>query len=362
MTSSSSTAEYFMYVGTYTNELSKGIYVFRFNTETGDATPQGLAAAISNPSFLALHPNGRFLYSVSENDESGIVASFAIDRSTGILNKLNEVSSKGRGPCHLNVDPSGRMLIVANYHSGNIASFPVNDDGSLGEATSFFQHEGNSIHERQKEPHAHSSDFSLDNRFAFFSDLGLDQVKVYQSDPVTAVLAPNEPAFASVTPGSGPRHFVQHPSGNFAYGINELSSTVSAFSYDTETGELSEIQVLSTLPEDYESENSTAEIALHPSGRFLYGSNRGHDSIAAYKINQQSGHLTLLELEPTQGEWPRNFAIDPSGKFLLAANQNSDNIVLFRIDSDSGLLTSMDNQFEVDAPVCVTFAKTISDE
>ena len=353
-------AGYLMFVGSYTKETSKGVQAYRFDPDTGTASDLGLVAEMREPSFLAIHPNNEFLYALSEiddfdDDESGSITAFAIDPSTAKLTKLNEVSSRGAWPCHLNVDATGKMLIVANYAGGSVASFPVNSDGTLGEAVSFFQHEGGSVHPRQDHAHAHSADFSADNRFAIFSDLGLDQVKVYAANPDEASLQPHQPPFVSITPGSGPRHFAFHPNGDYAYGINELSSTVSAYSYDGAAGVLSEQQAISTLPENFDGESYTAEIYVHPSGKFVYGTNRGHNSIAVFAVDQATGTLTAVEQVSTQGEWPRNFAIDPTGAYLLAANQNTDNIVIYRIDAESGRLTPTGDELLLDAPVCIRF-------
>ncbi len=360
MTRPLSESEHLLYVGTYTKETSAGIYGYRFDSSTGAAEALGLLAETRDPSFLALHPNGRYLYAVNEVDDfdsagSGAISSFAIDHDSFALRKLNEVSSKGGWPCHLNLDGSGRMLIVANYKGGNIASFPVNEDGTLGEAASFYQHEGSSVHSRQDQPHAHSADFSADDRFAFFSDLGLDQVKIYKADPATATIEPNDPAFVEVEPGSGPRHFSLHPSGRFAYGINELSSTVTFYSFDGESGTLAVQQTVSTLPEDFEGGNSTAEIYVHPSGNFVYASNRGHHSIAVFGIDPENGRLEARGQVSTQGERPRNFAFDPTGQYLLAANQESDNIAVYRIDGATGALQPTGTVLAIDAPVCLLF-------
>lgn len=349
-----------LYAGTYTRDVSAGIYGYRFDPTDGTAVELGLMAELRDPSFLALHPNGRFLYAVSETDDydaagSGSVASFAIDPVSGALTKLNQVSSRGGWPCHLSVDPSGRMLIVANYKGGSVASFPLAEDGTVGHAASFFQHDGSSVHERQQQAHAHSADFSPDGRFAFFSDLGLDQVKVYRADAQTGTLSPNDPPHVEVDPGSGPRHFAQHPAGHFAYGLNELSSTISVYSLDAETGQLAVIGTEPTLPEDFTGENYTAEIFLHPAGNLLYASNRGHDSIAIFAVDDSTGALESRGRVSTRGEWPRNFQIDPSGSFLLAANQNSDSIEVFSIERSTGGLTPTGSDLEIDAPVCLLF-------
>ena len=360
MPSPTENSQLLMYVGTYTRETSAGIYAYRFDSGSGQAKPLGLVAAIRDPSFLAIHPSGEYLYAVTESDDfdsdgSGSVSSFAINHDSGRLRKMNEVSSKGGWPCHLNVDGSGRMLIVANYKGGSVASFPVHPDGTLGTASSYFQHEGSSVHSRQEQPHAHSADFSADNRFAFFSDLGLDQVKVYRADPSTASLTPHEPPHVTVEPGSGPRQIVQHPSGRFAYGLNELSSTATAYSYVPETGTMQVLQTISTLPDGFDGESYAAEIHVHPSGRFVYASNRGHDSIAIFEVEASSGLLRAIARAPTNGSWPRNFAIDSTGTYLLAANQHSDNITVFRIDPETGSLDVTGNDISVNAPVCIVF-------
>ena len=353
-------AGYLMFVGTYTRETSKGIRAYRFDPASGRATDLGLAAELREPSFLAPHPNRKYLYALSEIDDydsnqSGSISSFSIDASSGKLTELNEVSSRGAWPCHLSVDAGGKMLVAANYKGGSVASFPIDSDGALGEAVSFFQHEGGSVHPRQEQAHAHSADFSPDNRFAFFSDLGLDQVKVYAVDPQNASMQPHDPPHLGTAPGAGPRHFAFHPSGQFAYGINELDSTVAAYGYDPASGVLTALQTISTLPADFAGENYTAEIQVHPSGKFVYGSNRGHDSIAVFSVDEASGRLAAVEQVSTQGEWPRNFAIDPGGRYLLAANQHTDNIVIYRIDADSGKLTPTGGQLSLDAPVCIRF-------
>jgi 6-phosphogluconolactonase len=353
--------DYIVYVGTYTGPKSKGIYAFRFHPSTGESTPLGLVAEGTSPSFLAVDPGERFLYAVSEVDEiggqkGGAVSSYAIDSSTAKLTFLNQVSSRGSGPCYVAVDKTGKNVLVANYNSGSVAVLPVKDDGRLGEATAFVQHTGSSVdRERQEGPHAHSINPSPDNRFAVAADLGLDELLVYRFDPRKGTISPNDPPFAKVDPGAGPRHFSFHPSGKFAYVINEMKSTVTAFSYDAAKGVLQNLQTISTLPADFKGENSTAEVQVHPSGKFLYGSNRGHNSIAVFAIDSAKGTLTPVEQTATQGKTPRNFRIDPTGSYLFAENQDSDNIVLFRIDQKSGKLTAAGKTLEVTSPVCVKF-------
>jgi 6-phosphogluconolactonase len=314
-----------------------------------------------NPSFIAIHPNRQYLYAVNEvntyeGQSAGSVSSFSLDAKTGKTRFLNKVSSRGADPCHLSLDRTGKWVLVANYSGGSIAAFTIKADGSLGEASAFVQHTGSSVNpQRQRGPHAHSINLSPDNRFAIASDLGLDQVLIYRFDADKGTLSPSNPPFAKVKPGAGPRHFAFHPSGRFAYEINEIASTVTAFAYSLEHGILEEMQTISTLPKEFSGNNSTAEIEAHPNGRFLYGSNRGHNSIAVFTIDSSKGTLTQLEQVPTQGKTPRNFAIDPTGAYLFAANQGSDNIVVFRIDQKTGGLSPTGNVLEVPSPVCVIF-------
>jgi 6-phosphogluconolactonase len=355
------TPEYLVYIGTYTGPKSQGIYAYRFDAATGRLTSLGLVAATVNPSFLAVHPSGRFLYAVNETSDydgrkSGSVSSFAVDRQTGKLTFLNKVSSRGADPCHLAVDKTGKSVLVANYTGGSVAVFPVREDGRLVEASAFVQHTGSSVNpERQQGPHSHSINPSPDNRFAVVADLGLDQLLVYRFDATQGKLAANHPPFAKVRPGAGPRHLAYHPNGKFAYVINEMQSTVTAFSYDAAGGVLRELQTVSTLPSDFAGENTTAEVEAHPAGKFLYGSNRGHDSIAVFAIDALKGTLTPVERVSTQGKAPRHFKIDPTGSYLFAANQDSNNLVVFRVDSKTGRLTPTGVVVEVPAPVCVAF-------
>lgn len=355
--------EFLVFIGTYTGAKSKGIYVARFDTSTGRLSEPTLAAEVASPSFLAVHPNGRFLYSVNEvgnfaGSPAGAVSAFEIDRINGGLKLLNQSSSRGAGPCHLIVDPTGRNVLVANYGGGSVAVLPIGRDGTLGPASAFIQHTGSSVNpRRQREPHAHAVALSPDYRFAFVADLGLDQVRVYRFDARQGTLTPHEPAFAKVAPGSGPRHFAFHPSGKFAYVINEMLCTVTAFRYDARRGTLTETQTISTLPEGQglEPDFSTAELIVHPSGKFLYGSNRGHDSLVVFRIDPQRGTLTRVQHQSTQGKTPRHFAIDPTGGWLLAENQNSDSIVVFRLDPATGRLTPTGQPLAVPTPVCVCF-------
>jgi 6-phosphogluconolactonase len=353
--------EYIVYIGTYTNQTSKGIYAYRFNPATGNATPLGLVAEEANPTYLAVHPNQNFLYAVSEVNEyegrqSGAIAAYSIDRASGALKPLNKVASRGPGPAHLAVDQTGKAVVVANYGGGSTAVAPIGSDGRLGEVTGFVQHSGSSVNpQRQQEPHAHAAAISPDNRFVMVADLGTDQIFIYQLDPEKGSIVSNDPAFAKVAPGSGPRHFAFHPDGKFAYANNEITSTVTAFAYDADRGALSELQTISTLPEGYTGNNSTAEIAVSGSGKFLYVSNRGHDSIALFSIDPAKGTLTADGHFPTLGKVPRNFAIDPTGRNLFAANQDSNSIVLFRINQETGALNATGRELSVNRAVCVVF-------
>ncbi len=351
--------QYLAYFGTYTQGDSEGIYAYRFDSGSGEMTSLGLAAKLENPSFLAIHPNRRFLYAVTEDFEGGgAVSAYEINHESGKLTLLNQVPSSGNGPCHVNVDTTGKMIAVANYGAGSTASFPIKEDGSLGEAASVMQHEGSSVNEaRQKGPHAHSVNFSPDNRFVVTADLGTDEVYVFRADPATGTIEPNDPPSAKVHPGGGPRHFTFHPSAKYSYAINELDSTVTAFQYDAERGAMEVIQTISTLPEGYEETSHTAEVVAHPSGKFLYGSNRGHDSIAVFSVDQATGKLASVEQVSTQGKTPRNFALDPTGAYLFAENQATDDVFQFRVDQETGRLTPTGQKLSVGAPVCLRFVE-----
>ncbi len=347
-----------VYVGTYTGPKSKGIYRYQLDLATGAMTPVGEPTESPNPSFLALAPNHRFLYAANEVGEfegkkTGAVTAFAIDPATGALTQLNQQSSEGSGPCHLVVDEAGKNVLVANYGGGSIAALPIQEDGRLSPASSAIQHKGPGKTERQKGPHAHSINLDAKNRFAFAADLGLDQVLVYKFDYNQGKLTPNDPPAAELSARSGPRHFAFHPSGKNAYVINEMKNTVTAFSYDADKGVLKEIQTISTLPEDFKGQSHTAEVQVHPSGKFLYGSNRGHDSLAIFAI-EDDGKLKAVGHQPT-GKAPRNFGCDPTGAYVLAAGQNSNSILVFKVDPQTGLLTQVGEPVEVSSPVCVKF-------
>jgi 6-phosphogluconolactonase len=350
-----------VYFGTYTGAKSQGIYVSSFDPETGALGDAQLAATTPSPSFLALHPSGKFLYAVNEvgefrSQKSGSVSAFAIDAATGLLTLLNQQPSHGEAPCHLVVDKTGNWVLVVNYTGGNVASIPIAGDGSLKtENHSVVQHAGWSVNpQRQEKPHAHSINLDAANRIAVAADLGIDKLMVYRFDAANGTLEPNQEPAVRLPAGSGPRHFAFRPNQRNAYVINEMLSTVISFRYDAKAGEFTILDSLKTLPEGADVWNSTAHIAVHPSGKFVYGSNRGHDSIVVFAADRR-GRLTLVEHEPTQGKTPRNFGIDPTGRWLLAANQNSDSVVVFEVDPKTGALEPTGRQVTVGAPVCVTF-------
>ena len=349
-----------VYFGTYTGAMSKGIYHSTLDLASGQLSPPQLAAEIKSPSFVAIHPNRKFLYAVSEISDFqgkplGGVSAFAIDAASGNLTLLNQQSSEGAGPCHLVVDAAGKNALVANYGGGSVAVLPIDSTGKLSAASASIQHTGSGADKsRQEKPHAHSINLDAKNRFAFAADLGLDKVLIYRFDADKGSLVANDPPAGVVAPGSGPRHFAFHPSGRFAFVNNEMTSSVPAFKYDAEKGSLTEVHTLSTLPHEVKG-NSTAETVVHPSGKFVYVSNRGHDSIAIFTFDETSGKLTAAGHCRTGGKTPRNFNIDPTGRFLLAANQGTNDVFSFRIDATTGQLTTIGNKIEVGSPVCVRF-------
>lgn len=361
-TKNEKTKEMLVYIGTYTSGKSrgKGIYVYKFNTENGALSPYKIVANVVDPSFLAIDKNRKYLYAVNETVEyegkkSGAVSAFAIDRKNGDLRFLNKQPSLGGAPCHITVSDNGKFVLVANYLGGNVSVFPIENGGNLGAPIGLQQHRGSGVNrQRQESAHAHSIILDNNNRFAFASDLGIDKIMIYSFDDGDGKLEPNAAqAFYQTKAGAGPRHFKFHPDGKFAFVVNELDATVTSLEYDDKRGTLKEIQTVSTLPADFSGASSCADVHVSPDGKFLYGSNRGHDSIAAYKIDEKTGRLEFIEHTPTQGRTPRNFAIDPAGKFLLAANQNSDSIVTFRIDEETGKLQPTGNKAIVPSPVCL---------
>ncbi len=362
--------ECWVWFGTYSqgNTGSEGIYGATIHLESGAITKPILAAKAVNPSFLALHPTRPLLYAVSEiADRDGMptggITAFSIDTATGMLVRINDQPSGGGGPCYVSVDPSGKCILCANYGGGSSMCLGIANNGSLEPVTpgGFIQHDGSSVDDsRQKEPHAHCAIASPDSRYALVPDLGLDKVLVHKLDPAKAAI--QKYSFGKVAPGSGPRHIMFSPDGGRCYVINEMRLTVTGFDYNASTGDLREFQTLSTLPagEPIEGKGySTAEVVVHPSGKFLYGSNRGHDTIAMYSIDPRSGKLSFLGVEPIQGKVPRNFAIDPTGRFLLAAGQGSASVTVFRIDPVTGKLAFTGHTASVPAPVCVRFLKKL---
>lgn len=353
-------------IGTYTRGKSNGIYRMKMDANGKLSKPE-LAAATINPSFLAIHPSGKYLYAVNEigsfdGKRTGAVSAFALNAKTGELTFLNQKASGGTGPCHLIVDKAGKHVLVANYGGGSAAVLPIKENGSLAEASSVIQHKGSSVNpRRQRGPHAHAIHLDAMNRFAFVADLGLDKIMIYRFNADKGTLTPNDPASVSLAPGAGPRHFAFHPNGNYAYVINEMNSTVTAMKYDARKGALTKMQTLPTLPKGWKGGNSTAEVQVHPSGKLLFGSNRGHNSIASFKVDPKTGKLTPTSHQGEKISTPRNFGIVPSGKFLLVGNQSSDSVIVFKINPENGALTSTGEKVEVGSPVCIRFMAVSND-
>ncbi len=370
--------EYWVYFGTFTGQNSKGIYVSRMDAD-GKLTPPQLAAENDRPVFLVADKKHRFLYAANETSsfqgtKAGSVSAFAIDAKTGKLKALNQESAKAPGPDHIDVDATGRMVMVANYDGSSVTSFPIKRDGSVGSAASFIQQHGSSVNpQRQAAPHAHSITVDPGNHFALVCDLGLDQILEFTIDPRAATLTPNDPVrlpavaytgmpphqklILAVKPGSGPRHLAFSADGKFAYVISEMACSMTVFSFNPKLGAMLELQTISTLPPGtaMQSNYVAAEVVVHPSGKFLYGSNRGLDDLVVYRIDQKSGKLDLVEHVPCGGKVPRSFNIDPSGRFLLAANQDSGDVTVFAIDAATGKLTPTGSKALLEKPVCVVF-------
>jgi 6-phosphogluconolactonase len=359
--------EYLVFVGTYTEgtspgvEKSGGIYVYRMDAEDGTFSLLHATQGIVNPSFLALHPNRRFLYAVNETVQfdghpGGGVSAFSIHPQTGALTLLNQQLSQGADPCHISVEAAGKFVLVANYSGGSLSLLPIEADGRLRPAVEVIQHTGSGIDpHRQEGPHVHSVNLDPDNQFLITADLGLDKLVLYRLELAEGKLLHQPDLEVNVQSGAGPRHLDFHPSGRFVYLINELNSTLIAYTYNPGQGRLSEIQTVPTLPQGFQGANWPADIHVAPSGRFVYGSNRLHDSLVIFAVDQASGRLTYVGHTSTGGQTPRNFAIDPSGKFLLAANQNSGTIVVFRIDEQTGRLSPTGQILAVPSPVCIKF-------
>jgi 6-phosphogluconolactonase len=353
-------ARFWVYIGTNSHRpsTSKGIYLCRFDASTGKIGEPDVAAEIGDPGWQAITSSGKFLYTVgtTSNHRTSIVAAYSIDSATGALAALNEQPSKGKDTTHLDVDPSGSCAVAANYGSGDVSVFPINSDGSLGAVSAVIKHIGSSVNkDRQRHPFPHSCNFDPSGRFVLVPDLGVDKVYIYQLDAATRSLAEASPPTVAVAPGSGPRHLSFHPNGKFAYLINEMGGTVVVYSWDSNQGKLLPLQTVSTLPPGYKGINTSAEVRIHPNGRFLYASNRGPDDLAIFEINSAAGTLTPVGYQSTQGKAPRDFRIDPTGQFLFAANQDSDSVVIFRINAETGQLTPTGDVLNIPTPICVTF-------
>ena len=361
--------EMLVYVGTYTSSKSKseGIYIYKLNLASGELKRMATVRDVVEPSFLAIDKNRKYLYAVNETVEyegkkSGAVSAFAINQKTGDLQFLNKQSSLGGAPCHVSVTDNGKFVLVANYVGGNVAVLPVQKDGKLGAAVDLKQHSGAGANKaRQEAAHAHSIILDEDNRFVIVNDMGIDKVMIYEFDQRGGKLKSNAAqAFYQTKAGAGPRHFKFHPNGKFAFVINELDTTITSLAYDAKRGTLEEIQIVPTLPANFSGANTCADVHVAPNGKFVYGSNRGHDSIVTYRIDEQTGKLEYVAHALTGGKTPRNFAIDPTGRFLLAANQNSDSIVVFRIDEQSGKLTATGKTAQVPTPVCLKLIRAFA--
>jgi 6-phosphogluconolactonase len=352
-----------LYVGTYTDAKTKGVYAYRFDNKTGNMAPLGLMAETPSPTFLALHPNGKFLYAVNEvntyqGKKAGSVTGYSIDRATGKLTMINQVSSMGPGPCHLIVDATGRMLMVANYAGGSFASYPIAADGKLGEAATFIQLQGSGPDKsRQAEPHGHSVNLPKSGRLMLGADLGNDKVMIYKIDPANATMTANDPPFAMVKPGSGPRHLAIAPDQKHVYVLSEMASSVTTFEFNATTGAMKDIDVVSALPADFKGQSTAAEIQIDARGEHLYTSNRGHDSIAVFDIDKKTARPTLIQNIGSGGVMPRGFVLDPSGNFVVVGNQRTNNIATFRIDKATGKLSAAGEKVELGSPVTFVFLK-----
>jgi 6-phosphogluconolactonase len=348
----------YVYVGTYASQQDPGIFAYTLDNDKGTLSYINSTAGIEHPGFLTISSDHQRLYTVSETGEimgmvGGSVAAFAIQPQSKALTFLNQRPTTGEDPCHIVLDGSQHYIVVSNYSGGSICLYPLQADGEIGELADKIQHHGSSnVHpERQEKAHTHSATFDPSGEYAFVADLGQDKIVTYKLDTTTQKLV--RVAETVTKPGSGPRHFTFHPTGNYAYSINELDSTVTAYAFDPQSKELKSLQTISTLPADFHGENTTADIHIHPAGTFLYGSNRGHDSIAVFALDPATGKLTSIEQVATGGKCPRNFALTATGSFLLAANQLSNNIVTFAIDQQTGSLTATGDSIEIPSPVCI---------
>jgi 6-phosphogluconolactonase len=334
---------------------SLGIYALRYDPTSGGISRIDVAARTDNPSWLALHPTGRFLYAVNEADD-GAVSAFAVDADSGGLTPLNRVSTRGASPCHIAVDGGGRCAYVANYGSGTVSVHPIGEDGAIGESADIVRHYGSSVHrQRQTEPHPHCVAISTDDAFALVPDLGTDRIMVYRVDPLSGRLEGNDPPFAAASPGQGPRHAVFHPGGDLVYAVNELGSTVTSFRFDRARGALERAHNVSTLPDGWRGDNTAADLHVHPRGHLLFASNRGHDSIVTFEIDEEGG-MRRLAVTRSGGRTPRGFTLDPAGSHLLVAHQASDHLVSFRIEEKSGDLEQV-WEGRLPSGVCLAFRR-----
>jgi len=346
---------FLLYAGAYDGKRDPNIRLLQFDAASGELQPLDLDIEAPNSLFVTTHPNGRFLYATGNRPEPCVKA-FRIAPDTGALTFLNSSPSHGKIPCYLSVDRSGRFILVANYTGGTVAVLPIEDNGNLGEATEVIQHAGKSQNpDRQEGPHPHSIILSPDNRFALAADLGADRIVVYRFDDTTGRLSLNDPPWAEANPGAGPRHMVFHPTGAFLYVINELDNTMTTFAWETSHGVLQKLQTVSTLPDGFSGETYCADVRIAASGKFLYASNRGHDSIAVFAIDRISGALSTVAIEPTCGKCPRSIIIDPTGVWLLVANEKSDAIAVFHIDPSTGRLSPAGEAATLPAPTCLQF-------
>lgn len=356
-------ADMLVYFGTHRTGPNVGFSLARFDSETGALTRPEFLEEADAPAFFVIQRDGKQLYSCNSIDRyrdqpQGSVSAYAIQPRTGRLTLLNREPTGGAGPCYVSLDRTGRFALVANYNGGSVCVYGLQPDGRLGRRTAFVQHTGHGVHpQRQTSPHPHSVLLEPGNRFALVPDLGLDRILVYRFDANSGALTPNDPPSAPVAPGSGPRHLAFHPNRKWAYVVNELTNSITAFSWNADRGSLEEFQTVSTLPADFKGSNTAAEIAVHFNGLFLYASNRGHDSIAVFGIDPKTGRLRSVEHVSTRGKMPRNFALDPSGKWLLVANHDSDNAVLFRVDGKTGKLTQTGGPLAAPNPFCVRFLR-----
>lgn len=352
-----------IYIGTYTAPGKPGLFVFKFNRKSGDLELIQEVGGMESPSYLEINPNGKFLYSanrstVIDDKQWGSISSYSIDQLSGRITHLNDQPSFGSESCHVSIDSKGRLVFVANYTTGNVSVFPIIPDGSLGTISESVQHTGSSIDKsRQEGPHAHCTTVSPDDKYLYATDLGIDKIKSYRIDYENNKLIPIPESDGLVKKGAGPRHFTIHTNEKYAYVIEELSSSITFFDYNKEDGSLTERQRISTIPEGFNDINYCADIHISPSGKYLYGSNRGHNSLAIYSINQEDGMLSIVDYQSTFGEWPRNFLIDPNGEFVFVANQNSDNIVVFKLDNTSGKLKKTGEINDLPKPVCIKHLK-----